>query len=252
MPLSNRCPLTTENRMNLFRRRYLQQSIALAAGPVLAAPPRPHVVLLGDSSFDNGAYTGGKPDVIAHCRRVLPPGWQASLLARDGAVIEGVAAQLARLPPDATHLVLSAGGNDALQHQSLLQARASSVGDAIEQLAAAAARFESAYRKLLGACLARGLPLVVCTVYNGNFDDARYRLLTRSALALFNDAILRSAVEHKLNAIELRLVCTRAEDYANPIEPSTIGAAKIARAIAAAVTQTGRNPSACVLGAVPA
>lgn len=237
--------------MNSLRRRYLQQSLAVAAGPALAATA-PHVVLLGDSIFDNGAYTGGKPDVIAHCRRVLPGGWKASLLALDGAVIDGVVSQLARVPPDSTHFVLSAGGNDALQNQSLLQGRASSVADAIEQLATAASRFESAYRKLIAACLAHRLPLVVCTVYNGNFDDARYRRLTRSALALFNDAILRTAVENKLQAIELRLVCAHPEDYANPIEPSTIGAAKIARAIAGIVTRSPGTEGACVVGAAQA
>lgn len=238
-------------RMNLLRRRYLQQSLALAAGPGLVATS-PHVVLLGDSIFDNGAYTGGKPDVIAHCRRVLPPGWKATLLARDGAVIESVALQLSKLPPDSTHLVLSVGGNNALQRQGLLQARAGSVGEGILQLAEAVGRFESAYRKVVDACLARGLPLVVCTIYNGNFDDARYRRLTRSALALFNDAILRTAVENKLKAIELRLVCARSEDYANPIEPSTIGAAKIAQAIAGVVTRAGQGQGACVVGAARA
>jgi hypothetical protein len=36
-------------------------------------------------------------------------------------------------------------------------------------------------------------------------------------------------------AIELRHVCTEPADYANPIEPSVRGGAKIARAIARAV-----------------
>lgn len=37
--------------------------------------------------------------------------------------------------------------------------------------------------------------------------------------------------------IELRALCTRPEDYANPIEPSSIGGEKIARAIARVVTE---------------
>jgi hypothetical protein len=56
-----------------------------------------------------------------------------------------------------------------------------------------------------------------------------------TALAVFNDAILRAAVEHRVDVIELRLVCTEPADYANPIEPSVRGGAKIARAIAGAV-----------------
>lgn len=230
------------------RRRFLQQSLVLAAAPESISAV-PHLILLGDSIFDNGAYTGGKPDVIAQLRKAVPRGWKASLLARDGAVIADIPAQLARLPQDATHLVLSVGGNDALMREGLLQAPAASVAEAIAMLADVVREFETAYRKVIAACLARRLPLVICTIYNGNFDDARYRLLTRTAVALFNDAIIRTAVENRLKAIELRLVCSRPEDYANPIEPSSIGAAKIAKAIVAAVAEpAGHGRGALMFG----
>jgi hypothetical protein len=233
--------------VNISRRTFLQQSVALAATPNLVSAT-PHVVLLGDSIFDNEAYTGGKPDVLAHLLRVLPQPWTASLLARDGATTAGIPAQLARLPRNATHLLLSIGGNDALRWQGLLQAPAGSVAEAIEMLAAAVAEFEPAYRKAVAACVSHRLPLVICTIYNGNFDDTRYGKLVRSAVALFNDAIVRTAVDLKLKAIELRSVCTRPEDYANPIEPSSIGAAKIARAIAAVVTGSVEGKGAFIIG----
>jgi hypothetical protein len=44
----------------------------------------PHLVLLGDSIFDNAAYTGGGPDVVSQVRKILPTGWTASPLAIDG------------------------------------------------------------------------------------------------------------------------------------------------------------------------
>jgi hypothetical protein len=233
--------------MNQHRRRFLQQSaVLLAASDAMAAMP--HLVLLGDSIFDNGAYTGGKPDVIAQVRKTMPQDWKATLLARDGATTDGIPAQLARLPRDATHLVLSVGGNDALMRQGLLQAPAGSAAEAILMLADAVQFFETAYRKAVVACLAPRLPLVVCTVYNGNFDDARYRRLARTAIALFNDAILRTALDHRLKVIELRYVCALPEDYANPIEPSSIGAAKIARAIALAVSERPPGHGALLLG----
>jgi hypothetical protein len=233
--------------MEQCRRRFLQQSLAVLAAPKLISTV-PHVVLLGDSIFDNGAYTGGKPDVLTQLRSVLPPSWKASLLAHDGATTEGIPAQLARLPHDATHLALSVGGNNALMRENLLQAPAASTAEAIEMLADAVGDFETAYRKTIAACLAHHLPLVICTIYNGNFDDARYRRLTRTAIALFNDVIVRTAVENRLKVIELRLVCSRPEDYANPIEPSSIGAAKIARAIANAVTGPVPGRGAVLLG----
>jgi hypothetical protein len=54
---------------------------------------------------------------------------------------------------------------------------------------------------------------------------------------VFNDHIIRAATRAGLPLIDLRLICTTPEDYANPIEPSAIGGEKIAAAIARAVTQ---------------
>ena len=85
-----------------------------------------HVALLGDSIFDNRAYTGAEPDVIAHLRSLLPPDWRASLFAVDGATISDLAAQLPLVSADVTHLVISVGGNDALLNIDLLGRRVSS------------------------------------------------------------------------------------------------------------------------------
>src|SRR5689334_2118739 len=43
-----------------------------------------HVVLIGDSVFDKGAYVAGGPDVVRQLRGVLPGGWRATLTAVDG------------------------------------------------------------------------------------------------------------------------------------------------------------------------
>ncbi|MEJ7640217.1 MAG: hypothetical protein WKF75_20190 [Singulisphaera sp.] len=90
-----------------------------------------HVVLLGDSIFDNAAYVGGRPAVIDQVRGGLPEGWHASLIAVDGDTTRGVYGQLERLPGDASHLFLSVGGNDALGGAAILNARAGSVADAV-------------------------------------------------------------------------------------------------------------------------
>jgi hypothetical protein len=77
----------------------------------------PHIVLLGDSTFDNHDYVDGGSDVITHLRECLGSEWDATLLAVDGAKVESVLWQLNNLPHDATHLVLSVGGNNALSHR---------------------------------------------------------------------------------------------------------------------------------------
>jgi hypothetical protein len=197
----------------------------------------PHVALLGDSIFDNAAYVRGGPDVVTQLRDAMPAGWTATLLAVDGAVIDGVARQLARLPADVTHLVVSAGGNDALGHSDLLERRASSSPQVLGWFADALEAFELHYRRMLDSLLATRRPLILCTIYNGNLGAPMHRLAA-TALAVFDDAILRVAAERSLTVIELRLVCTEPSDYANPIEPSVQGGAKIARAIARALTSS--------------
>ena len=196
----------------------------------------PHIVLLGDSIFDNRAYVEGGPDVVAQLRKALPPDWRATLAAVDGAVIEDVRRQLGGMPDDATHLVVSAGGNDALGHVDLLDRPASSSAQVLGWLDDAARAFERRYDEMLDAVLARGLPTTLCTIYNGNLGPPTQRRAT-VALAVFNDVILRTAVEHRLPVIEMRLVVTGPIDYANPIEPSVRGGEKIARAIVRAVVE---------------
>ena len=43
-----------------------------------------HIVLLGDSVFDNAAYVPGDPDVRTQLQEKLPKKWKATLLAIDG------------------------------------------------------------------------------------------------------------------------------------------------------------------------
>jgi hypothetical protein len=199
----------------------------------------PHVVLLGDSIFDNAAYVAGGQDVVTHLRGELPDGWKATLSAIDGATTRDMPIQYGRIPADATHLVLSVGGNDALMNVDILERRASSAGEALWMLADVCDAFATRYDAVLRDLMGRGLPLTVCTIYEGNFPDARMQRLAATALTVFNDAILRHAIRAGLSVIELRLVCTEPADYANPIEPSVQGGAKIASAIARAVGANG-------------
>jgi hypothetical protein len=195
-----------------------------------------HVVLLGDSSFDNGAYTRGGPDVVIQLQGMLPRDWRATLLAVDGHRTEDVPRQAALLPHDSSYLVLSVGGNDALAHSDLLDRPAKSSAQILGLLADAKDSFELRYRSAVNALTRYALPLAVCTIYNGHFPDRSFQRIASTALCVFNDVILRVAFERELAVIDLRLICDRAEDYANPIEPSSEGGSKIAAAIVRVVT----------------
>ena len=197
----------------------------------------PTVVLLGDSIFDNAVYTRGGPYVAVQLADALPDGWRAVLAAVDGAVTDGVPRQLGNVPSDATHLVVSAGGNDALGHAGILDEKASSSAQVLGKLANIVDAFEQRYRAMLAEVLGKDLPTTLCTIYNGNLGDPLTQRLAQTALTLFNDAILRAALHHGLPVIDLRAVCSEPEDYANPIEPSSAGGEKIARAIARVVAE---------------
>jgi GDSL-like lipase/acylhydrolase family protein len=201
-----------------------------------------HVVLLGDSIFDNARYVPGGPSVIEHLRRGLPSGWRATLLAVDGLGAEQVERQLARLPADATHLVVSAGGNNALDHSSLiLHEPATSFAQVLRTLAEIRGEFQVVYRRMLQTVLAQRRPTAVCTVYDRipGLDAAE-----TAGLCLFNDVIFREAFRVGVPVIDLRLVCAEASDYAktSPIEPSVVGGGKVAKAIVRLVTAAGSPP----------
>lgn len=194
-----------------------------------------HVALLGDSIFDNAAYTRGEADVVTHLRALLPAPWRASLHAIDGATTVGIVRQVQHIAEDASHVVVSVGGNDALASRRLLDTPVRSSGEALALFDARVAQFRTRYQAALGMVVALRLPTTVCTLYDGMLPDAREATSARMALMMFNDAIVRVALDLGADVIELRSICTEPDDYANPIEPSGAGGEKIAAAIAYAI-----------------
>jgi hypothetical protein len=195
-----------------------------------------NVMLLGDSIFDNKSYVGSGPDVIEQLKGDLPSGWTATLAARDGSTTADIKSQLKAMPQDATHLVVSAGGNDALEEKKLIEESASSVAEVLDKLAKIKAAFAKNYRAMLDVVLARELPAAVCTIYEARYQDPATRQIAAAGLTVFNDVIMREAFARGVPVIDLRLIFDEDSDYANDIEPSVKGGAKIARVIATLVT----------------
>ena len=180
-----------------------------------------HIVLLGDSIFDNAPYTAGGPAVIDHVKANLHPGEEATLLAVDGHKVRDVAFQLDRIPEGATHFFLSIGGNDALGQMDLLNKRARTVGEGLALIGRAVDDFAEIYRSLLDRLIPDLGWLQICTVYNGDFGPEAP--VVSSAIRPFNDAIQRAANEHGVEVVELRDLLNEPVHYANPIEPSVEG-----------------------------
>lgn len=198
----------------------------------------PHVILLGDSIFDNAAYVETGSAVIDHLRQVLPANWDATLLAVDGATTSVIDKQIQRLPDTATHLVVSIGGNDALwMSGNLYPESAVDVRESLKKLGEHFQPFRTTYDHLIRKLKTTRLPLAVCTIYD-SIPDLELPELT--GLCVFNDTISRTAFFHRVPLIDLRVICHEASDYSevSSIEPSSSGGLKIARAISAAVQGT--------------
>ena len=96
-------------------------------------------------------------------------------------------------------------------------------------------QFRQEYRTMLKQVVAQGRPTFVCTIYDA---VPGLQAFEKTALTLFNEAILREAFEAGVGVLDLRLICTLSGDYAasSPIEPSDQGGRKIAAAIGKILT----------------
>ncbi len=148
-----------------------------------------NIYLLGDSILDNAVYTNGEPSVTEHLNRLLGKTGIATLVAVDGSVTAEVNRQIQKLPPEATYVVLSSRGNDALAHQDLLKQPARSVAQALLLFAEPLQALEADYRQVLEDLRKIGLSGVCCTIYNGWMDEP-FRSVVPLALRLFNDVIV--------------------------------------------------------------
>jgi len=221
------------NRRTFLGVALLAAAISLPGRTAMAAKNSTrHVVLLGDSVFDHSTYVSGGPDVAQQLRERLPPGSRVTLAASDGTVTPRVKPQLQSFAADATHVVVSMGGNDALRHSSMLDENASSVSEVLDKLAGAREKFERDYRAMLDGVMRLGVPTAVCTIYDARFSDPKQRLLASVGLTVFNECVTREAAARGIVLIDLRLICNAEGDIANAIEPSVFGGAKIANVIA--------------------
>lgn len=189
-----------------------------------------HIILAGDSIFDNAGYVKTGEAVIDHINAMVVSEQKATLLAVDGDVTLDLHKPFEKLPADASHLFISCGGNDALRVAKVLNEPVASVGEAMEIFTERMTSFQSQYRGMLTEAKKRVSRVCVCTVHD-TVPGIEPRALT--ALGLFNEMILREAFIMGLPVIDLRLTCNDERDYSSisPIEPSEQGGAKISRLI---------------------
>ena len=100
---------------------------------------------------------------------------------------------------------------------------------------------------MLDNVLKHGLPTSVCNIYYPRFysnsldrvssylrmgvNVEKLQHMAMAAETIFNDIIMFEVFKRNLPLIDLRVLCNKDQDFANPIEPSCIGGMKIAKTI---------------------
>ena len=92
-----------------------------------------HIVLLGDSIFDNKSMFAAGLMSSLICGNKCLKGGKSLLCAVDGNVVENVQTQILGLPDDVTHLFISAGGNNALLNADILEMNVSSSAEVFDR-----------------------------------------------------------------------------------------------------------------------
>ena len=211
-----------------------------------------HIILAGDSIFDNGSWVPGDPDVATQVKSLFDIKDKVTLLAVDGDIINGVADQLKSLPDDASHLFISVGGDDALSVLGEMQKTVPSIAEGFLHFHKIRKEFERMYQAMLSNALSYNLPTTVCTIYKpclshrnairilshseSNLNSDQQQKVANTALPIINSIISKEAIKAGLPVIDLEIIFNDVADYANDIEPSAVGGMKMAKIIKEIVT----------------
>lgn len=194
------------------------------------------VLVCGDSIFDNTPYVGNGTDLRTHLSGAAR-GWNITFEALDGAICEDVLMNQLNDAQGYNAVLLSVGGNNALEHIHLLSdpSGRTFLGTAL-MLGEIQDRFRADYRAVLEAARDAGDRLLACTIYRPRYNLEGYPSEAIRAidplLSVFNDVIQEEVRNVGADLLDLRSICTTDEDFANPIEPSDQGGRRIAEHLA--------------------
>ncbi|CAJ1353689.1 unnamed protein product [Effrenium voratum] len=146
-----------------------------------------HVVLLGDSTLDNARYldldAGDQTVEMLLSRRCAEMNWEMTMLAMDGSTLDDVAIRQVPVIPDAaTHLLLSASGNDLLKLLNEVSSADFSLSALISAMTDGLRQVTQKYRRILESMVSTGCHIACCTVYQPNFQHAFLRALSATSL----------------------------------------------------------------------
>lgn len=188
-----------------------------------------HLVLLGDA-LQNIDLGSGEVERALVPRPRNP--WKLTVVQVLETLRRG---HVREIPEDATHVVISIEGAWAIEVSGLLQVGARTISEALEALCTAADEFEGILAGMIAAARETGLPTVVCTLVPARYVKPAQHRVAATALAIFNDRVVRRAFAARLPIVDLRMVCDEDGDYASETLLSRAGVRKAANVIRAAL-----------------
>jgi len=195
-----------------------------------------HLVLLGDA-LQNIDLGEGQTESALVPRPRNP--WKLTVLQAPEVLRKD---PVRAIPAEASHIGICVDGGWAIEASGLLQGGAQSVRGTLDALATAADEFEKIFGRLIAAAKETGLPTIVCTLVPARYVDPVQERAAATALAIFNDRILRCAFAAQLSIVELRLVCDENSDYASETLLSHTGVRKVANVARSALYEISREP----------
>ena len=194
-----------------------------------------HLVLLGDALHNIDLGSGEIESALVP--RPRNP-WKLTVVPALETLRRG---HVRVIPEDATHVVISIEGAWAIEASGLLRGGTHTISEALETLCTAADEFEGILAGMIAAARETALPTVVCTLVPARYvKPAQHRVAT-TALAIFNDRVVRRAFGARLPIVDLRMVCDEDGDYASETLLSRAGVRKAANVIRAALYEVSRS-----------
>jgi len=195
-----------------------------------------HLALLGDALQNINLGEGTRERALVPQPRNP---WKLTVLQPAEVLERGL---VRAIPSDATHIGVAIDGGWAIETSGLLTGSARSIHGALETLASAADEFENVFTRLINAALETGLPTIVCTLVPSRHLEPSRQQVAATALAIFNDRILKRAFAARLSIVELRLVCDEDGDYASETLLSRAGVRKVANVARSALYEISQDP----------
>ena len=194
-----------------------------------------HLALLGDA-LQNIDLGSGEIESALVPRPRNP--WKLTVLQALQSLPRG---HVREIPEDATHVVISIEGAWAIEASGLLNGGTHTISEALQTLCTAADAFEGVLAGMIAAARETGLPTVVCTLVPARHARPAQHRTASTALAIFNDRVMRRAFAESLSIVDLRLVCDEDGDYASATLLSRAGVCKAANVIRTALYDVSRS-----------